>query len=76
MCVCVSLSQQVRQLVKREGVPVIATCRRPAEAKELQALREELSTSSSGPLPRLSVLQLDVQDEGSIAVRGNPACPL
>jgi len=48
---------------------VIATCRRPAEAKELQALREELSTSSSGPLPRLSVLPLDVQDEASIAVR-------
>lgn len=60
---------QVRQLVRREGVPVIATCRRPEEAKDLQALREELSTSSSGALPRLSVLPLDVLDEASVAVR-------
>ncbi len=47
-------------LQKRPGGRVIATCRRPADAAELQALRSEYPE-------RLRLIELDVQKERTIA---------
>lgn len=62
----------VRQLLRREGVPVIATCRQPEEARALKALVQEVGPGvveregGLAPVARLAVLRLDVQDEASI----------
>lgn len=50
----------VRQLLQRPGQTVIAACRRPAEATQLQQLQQQS--------PNLHLVQLDCTDEGSIEV--------
>jgi hypothetical protein len=55
---------QVRQLLRRSGEGrVVATCRAPGSAAELQKLKEEHAPG------RLTVLPLDVTDESTIEVR-------
>ena len=54
---------QVRQLLRRSGEGrVVATCRAPGSAAELQKLKEEHAPG------RLTVLPLDVTDENTIEV--------
>lgn len=50
-----------RQLLARPDTSVVATCRTPSAAEQLQALQREHAPG------RLLVLQLDSTDEGSIA---------
>jgi NAD(P)-dependent dehydrogenase (short-subunit alcohol dehydrogenase family) len=60
----------VRQLLRRsdEG-RVVATCREPGNAAELQKLKEEHAPG------RLAVLPLDVTDESTIEVQAQPPPP-
>jgi hypothetical protein len=61
---------QVRQLLRRsDGGRVVATCRTPGSAAELQKLREEHAPG------RLTVLPLDVTDESTIEVGKRTAYP-
>jgi NAD(P)-dependent dehydrogenase (short-subunit alcohol dehydrogenase family) len=48
----------VRQLLERPQQVVVATCRRPEEAQQLQELQQQC--------PALHIVQLDCCDEGSI----------
>lgn len=50
----------VRQLVERPNTRVVATCRTPAAAEQLQALQQRHAG-------RLDIVQLDSTDESSIA---------
>ena len=50
----------VRQLVERPNTRVVATCRTPAAAEQLQALQQRHAG-------RLHIVQLDSTDESSIA---------
>ena len=50
----------VRQLLERPGTRVVATCRAPAAAQQLQALQQQHAS-------QLEIVQLDSTDEGSIA---------
>lgn len=62
---------QVRQLLRRsDGGRVVATCRAPGSAAELQKLREEHAPG------RLTVLPLDVTDESTIEVGKRTAYPV
>jgi saccharopine dehydrogenase-like NADP-dependent oxidoreductase len=59
-----SIWGQVRQLLRRSDQGrVVATCRAPGSAAELQKLKEEHAPG------RLTVLPLDVTDETTIEVR-------
>jgi len=59
-----SIWGQVRQLLRRSDQGrVVATCRAPGSAAELQKLKEEHAPG------RVTVLPLDVTDETTIEVR-------